>query len=590
MVSCVSTYWRVAVPPKTSAELEAEMWLFVLQLPHDRFLAWRCCLFNRWFLALLAVLAQMCMGFVYAFNILSDPIDTLFADGIPSDANHQVFRSIRVFTVATLCIGLTGAIVGPFIERRGPRVGMVTGTLLVVVGIVASQLAVHFKSAALLYVGFGACVGTGHSLILLASISAVQKWFPDWRGLVTGAFTGGLGLGSGLWSMLYKCLMDLDPSSGKQVDHVPMAFLVTGGLSLVILAITTAVIRTPPPSFSVNGHDMHNIPVHNAPAHGHIHDEYLKVGMTLVNYPSVAQPRTPTAAAIGSDRHYFQQVQALTLVQCIFSTDFFWLYFGFAASVLPAVLVLAQGIDILTLTYRLAFGPVADFMAHAAVASCIGMFVAPLLSDLLIRIFYANPAFARKLVLAGALLVQAVAVPLVGRQLEDKASASTFAFEWPSYVLCFATGGAFGVTPVLITDMFGVYHAGTMYGLVLTSRAITSSIVGFRAAVSSADDVKLQFGIMFVAVLIGFVMMVFVRTNSMDRFYHGYQLTLFGRVLIQIPFRLRPEADTNDMAILAPNDSFFLWDKQSQDHHERTSSMQSNPTETRRPPPIRLLY
>ncbi|CAK4493454.1 unnamed protein product [Aphanomyces euteiches] len=491
-------------------------------------------------IALMTLVTQGIIGSIYSFSILEPHVKELFGSET---------KFIQVQLTSTLSLGLAAAVSGPFLERGGPRAGMTVGSILFSVGLLLAQLAIVVKSLPLLYIGFGVLAGIGHGILLISSISTLLKWFPDWRGLVTGVCLAGSGLGTSLWKILYDNMLQSSPS--RSLNYL---FAVTGGAALVILLLSAMVLRTPPPTFSVNGHDMHNIPLSAAPSMTRVQDDFLNVSMALINFAALE----PTHSNVTTDKEYFQQVKALTLVQCIFSTDFFWLFIVFTASLTPTVLFLRQINDAATIILHKTPQDGDNFLSRMTLTTTIGVIIAPLLSDLVIRIAYANPANARKMVFFIMVAVEATMLGLLMDEWKDLSSGV-----W--YGVCACAGGGYGIIPSLITDMFGVYNAGTMYGLIMTSHSIGAVVVGFLLPSMSVteDAVHVQLVVMFAIVAFAAVMMVFVRTNPTDRFVHGYQLTLCNKVVIRIPSRTNSDAtnieEIRKVAVSsAAIDAFFL--------------------------------
>ncbi|KAH9184839.1 hypothetical protein AeNC1_013182, partial [Aphanomyces euteiches] len=362
--SWLGEYWRVTIPPKTSNELDAEQWLFVVGLPRGRFWSSRPLFFQWWYLALLTLLTQGIIGCIYSFNTMAPSIDRFF--GVETNSIHSV-------TVLA---------------------GMTLGCVFFCLGLVLAQVAITVKSLALLYAGFGVLAGVGHGILLISSMSTLLKWFPDWRGVVTGICVAGMGLGTALWNTFYDNMLLTLPSGSNGPGSLNYLFALTAGVSLVISILSAMVLRTPPPTFTVNGHDIHSIPASASPNHMLVQDEFLNVGMTLVNYAALE----PRHTILSTDKEYFQQVKALTLVQCIFSTDFILLFVVFAANLTPTVLFLPQVNDTAVMVLHKQPKDATDFLNRMTITTSIGVVVAPLLSDLVIRIFYANERLEREYV------------------------------------------------------------------------------------------------------------------------------------------------------------------------------------------------
>ncbi|KAH9182653.1 hypothetical protein AeNC1_015372, partial [Aphanomyces euteiches] len=124
------------------------------------------------------------------------------------------------------------------------------------------------------------------------------------------------------------------------------------------MLLATMVFRTPPPNYAVNGSDIHCIPLNKATATAHVQNNYLDVGMTLVNFDAVVQNQPITTDCV-----YFSHVKALSLIQCIFSSDFFFLYLAFAASASPIVLFSAESPSYVFMILRATIDQI-DFVLH----------------------------------------------------------------------------------------------------------------------------------------------------------------------------------------------------------------------------------
>ncbi|KAH9113699.1 hypothetical protein LEN26_013104 [Aphanomyces euteiches] len=333
-MSWLFTYWRLAVPAKTTAEIEAEEWLLLMSKNRDQFVVSTAIGFNRWYLVVAAFLNLLCIGSIFAIDFLDDAIVGFFFD-MPT---HSV---LSCQLVGMITMGLSAALCGPFIESRGPRMNMAIATCLVVLGWISAHLSVIFHVYSLLNLGIGVLVSAGYGITIIVSVSTVQKWFPDLRGIVTGLCIAGMGGGSLLWLHIYAVLLHRESdniSRDLDSDGLHHIFLLHGGVALVVMAFATIVLRTPPPNYAVNGVDAHCVPLINkAPTAAHVQNNYLNAGMTLVNFDIVGQNPSMT-----TDSNYFSHVKALSLGQCIFSSDFLFLYVAFAATIAPIVLFLFE--------------------------------------------------------------------------------------------------------------------------------------------------------------------------------------------------------------------------------------------------------
>ncbi|RHY25757.1 hypothetical protein DYB32_008118 [Aphanomyces invadans] len=296
--------------------------------------------------------------------------------------------------------------------------------------------------------------------------------------------------------------------------------------------------------------------------------------MTLVNYTAVRE------AVDGTDMAYFKQVKALSLMQCIWSTDFFFLYVAFAASIIPAMVFSSELVELTTVVFHQTveatntarvqglstFVCMASLTAFRVVVIFAGQLVIPVMSDLIIRIFYANPASARKIMFFAVLSAQLGSMVALSNDHMTFESVKALAF---TFVFC--SGGSMALIQCFITDMFGVYHAGTMYGLIVTCWSLRAAIVGYGFADFhvSRESFLSQMQWMLVVVAIGWVALLLVRTNSIDRFFDGYKYSICGKVVVQFSFARRtphgkPHVDSDSVTVVAPSsgdwNGYTIWD------------------------------
>ncbi|KAH9182892.1 hypothetical protein AeNC1_015132 [Aphanomyces euteiches] len=415
------------------------------------------------------------VGSVLSFKFLGEAIEGYF-QGTPGK------YAITAQDVGMTFMGLTAALIGPFIERRGPRLSMAIATVLVVLGWISAHCDIMFQVYPLLYIGTGVLVAAGYGITIVVSISTVQKWFPDLRGV------SGITVAARISKQVSQ---DLDNDGLHQV------FLLHGGLALVFMLFATMVLRTPPPNYAVNGSDIHCIPLNKAPAAAHVQNNYLDVGMTLVNYEV-----------------------ALSLVQCIFSPDFLFLYLAFAVSASPIVLFLSEMPAYVLIMLRATINQTNYFVLHTNIACALGNVLGPILADAIIRIFYGNPAFVRKMVFMAFLLTQTISVAVLIQHIDNIDT-----FQWPLYIAASSSGVGFGIIPSLLSDLFGVYNAGTMFGLILTSWCAASVTIRvlLRESSSMALEIPSHLQVLLVTSIVGCVMVGLARSSSMDRFYRGYR-------------------------------------------------------------------
>ena len=82
--------------------------------------------FNRWLIPVAAVLVHICIGSVYAWSTFNRPIMALLP-GQPSWFSPPY----TTFSTALVFLGLSAAVGGPWVERRGPRAAATLAAMII---------------------------------------------------------------------------------------------------------------------------------------------------------------------------------------------------------------------------------------------------------------------------------------------------------------------------------------------------------------------------------------------------------------------------------------------------------------------------
>ncbi len=188
---------------------------------------------NRWFIAGLGTLLQLCLGSVYAWSYFQKPL----VEGY-GWRNTQVAWT---FSLAIGFLGLAAAVGGVLLPKFGPRKLAVTGALLYGAGYLLAALALHLKMLALLWIGYGVIGGIGLGLGYVTPVATVAKWFPDKKGLATGMVVMGFGFGALLMSKVIAPVLD-----AMFQNQLPLTFAGAGLIVGVVGLVAAAGLRNPP--------------------------------------------------------------------------------------------------------------------------------------------------------------------------------------------------------------------------------------------------------------------------------------------------------------------------------------------------------
>jgi MFS family permease len=470
--------------------------------------------FSRWYLFIAAFVVQFCIGCIYAWSVLNHPIDlAIYGDATKGRAVNAFYIAIGVFGVAT-------SLLGPTIERKGPKWGVFIGTALYMIGHIVTALGCHYKSIAWIYIGYGVITAIGMGMCYISPVATLQKWFPDYRGTAAGFAVAGYGAGSVVWSKVYL----------PTIEAVGLAwmFVLLGAIMSAAMFASALILRVPPADFSVNGLNIHGDRVDEDEALEKLDDAYKAVQTPKVEDPEVEAAKSP--------------VKKLTLKQALLTPDYIFMYVMFFANQLFGVIVLSRLSGMCTDIFNKSAGTASDIVSINSAFNCCGRLAFPAISDFLVRFLGIEKTFARKVLYYFTLGAQVIVLGTLPTVIRHD-SYTVFVVE--IFVLTCSYGGGFGTIPAFVTDMFGAYNIGPMHGIILTAMAIGGVAGGlsFNSTYNSkiADGMSVgeayidNIQIIFVIVCIGFVVLFLVRTNAQDRFEPGYHYSLCGKRVISIP-------------------------------------------------------
>ncbi|CAI5734325.1 unnamed protein product [Hyaloperonospora brassicae] len=520
-------HWTVPDKVRSEEQDAAEKYLLTAYLL-GKYMTLPWITFSRWYLFFASFMVQFCMGSLYSWSVLNNPIDML----IYGDKNKGM--AVNAFYIAVGVFGTSTAIMGPWIERNGPRAGVVLGATSFFIGCGISCISLHAKSIVGLYVGYGLFCGFGSGLCYISPVSALQKWFPDYRGAAAGFAVGGYGAGSVVWGKAYLPIID--------ATSVADLFIIIGGVMVVTLYACAICLRNPHFTFCTGGLNMHGEVVREVEETSQ-RSEKLGVGSACgydpATTPAAREVEGTTVVKMDGDTN--SQVKKLTLVQAITSPDFIFLYIMFFGNQLYGLIVLSKLSTMCTTLFDKTADEGANIVSINGVFNCVGRLLFPLISDLVVRRSKVEHAFARKCLFFVGLASQITIIAIFPTLIRNE---SYTAFVALVFLLTLSYGGGFGTIPCFLTDMFGAYNIGALHGFILTAWSLGGVAGGlsfnaeYNLAIKNGDhpDDAYVDGIykILVVVCITSIFIFMVRTNPRDRFERGYHYSLFGKRVISI--------------------------------------------------------
>ena len=154
---------------------------------------------NRWLIALSAVGIHISIGSVYAWSVFNLPLENAFG---------WTKGDVAItFSLAIFFLGMSAAVMGRFVERRGPRTSGTVAAALWGTGLLVASLGVKLGMIQVLWLGYGILGGMGLGIGYITPVSTLVKWFPDRRGLATGLAIMGFGFGAAIGGPVFNYIM-----------------------------------------------------------------------------------------------------------------------------------------------------------------------------------------------------------------------------------------------------------------------------------------------------------------------------------------------------------------------------------------------
>ncbi|CAO3564601.1 unnamed protein product [Mortierella alpina] len=463
--------------------------------------------FNRWAMFPTAFIFQAICGSLYAWSVFNDPIDGFIygrvLNPVTGKSAPPVHNAAITFYIAVGCFGLSAALNGPWLERHGPRLAAFIGSTVFFAGNMIAAVGIHTKIIPLLYLGYGVLGGAGLGLCYISPVSALQKWFPDRRGLAGGFAVCGFGAGS---IILAKIPQPLIAAVG-----LPLTFVVLGCCYYAAMMICAFVFRVPPPGFQVNGMDMYR---NKVTKHGDLDQEANEAEK------AAGQFRDPGATMVLSD--------------AIFSKEYRIIYIMFFGNSIAGLVFLSRLANIITDIFN------KDAATAATIVAINGGF------NLGGRLFFSTVSdrLGRKNSFFVMLLSQVIILSTLPIIMEKRVYWAFLLVVW-SLTACY--GGGFGCIPAFLCDMFGPSNIGALHGIILTAWSLAGVGGGLLFTEvynhllanghTTKDPFVYSFNLRWIlgVACVGFLFLLFVGTNIHDRLLpkakgEFARLRVFGRL------------------------------------------------------------
>jgi MFS family permease len=436
--------------------------------------------YNRFLIPPAALALHLSIGSAYAFSTFNLPLTRLIGitDSAPGD--WTLAQVGWIFSIAIVCLGLSAAVFGRWMERVGPRRAMFTAALCFGGGFLVAAIGIHLHQLWLLYLGYGVLGGCGLGIGYISPVSTLIKWFPDRPGMATGMAIMGFGGGALIAAPLSLFLMEHFKTSAS-TGLLP-TFVAMGAIYCAFMMIGAWAVRVP--------------------ANGWRPEGWVE---------PLQHQRLVTTANVHVD--------------VAWRTPQFWLLWGvLCMNVTAGIGVLGQASPMIQEIFagRVSPAAAAGFVGLLSLFNMAGRFGWASLSDFLGRRNTYGVFF-----LLGIALYSLI--PTFG------AIGSVTLFVAAFLIILSMYGGGFATIPAYLRDVFGTMHVGAIHGRLLTAWSVAGVLGpvlvnyireyqierGIPKAQAYSTTMYIMCGLLFV----GFLCNLAMREVNSRYYYRGPQDT-----------------------------------------------------------------
>ena len=186
---------------------------------------------NRGFVVLGAVLIQLCLGAIYAWSVFTPALQ---------DAGWSKTQTQIVFSVGLAMFAIVMVFAGRKLPTYGPRKLAMAGGVTLGLGYAIAAIG-GGDNFWIVLIGVGLIGGSGIGLAYVVPIAVGMRWFPDHKGMISGAAVAGFGFGALGW-------IQIADTWGNLIDNIGLdgTFLVYGIAFAVLVLIGSIWMEMPP--------------------------------------------------------------------------------------------------------------------------------------------------------------------------------------------------------------------------------------------------------------------------------------------------------------------------------------------------------
>ncbi|PCJ30478.1 MAG: MFS transporter [Gammaproteobacteria bacterium] len=453
--------------------------------------------FNRWLIAPAALGIHLCIGSVYAWSLFN-PALVARIGVVTSAADDWSLKSVVwIFTVAIVCLGLSAAFAGKWLEKVGPRL---VGTIAAVCwggGFIIGGLGIVTGHLWLLYLGYGVLGGCGLGLGYISPVSTLIRWFPDRRGMATGLAIMGFGGGAMIAKFMIGPMMKAFYVAPEYLGTVDNVTLVTeAGRRVVEVAGELREVVV------IGANDVANMLV---PGEEGVYlagtgdigiaSTFFTLGaiyfvIMLIASFSYRVPKEgwlPEGYVAPKEKKALVSDNDVHIDQALKTPQFWQLWLMLCLNVTAGIGVISVAKTMMTDIFGSVLPDIVNLEFAASYVLMISVF------NMVGRFFWASTSdyIGRKntyFIFFGLGMVLYALIPLLAQAVSGSPSVIWLMLFYAATMLIFTMyGGAFATIPAYLADIFGTKYVGGIHGRLLTAWS-TAGVLGPLAITSLREN------------------------------------------------------------------------------------------------------
>jgi MFS family permease len=446
--------------------------------------------FNRWKVPPASIAIHLCIGSVYAWSIFNPALVKVFGVATSAAGDWTLSDVLWVFSVAIVCLGLSAAFAGHWLEDVGPRMVGTVAAFCWGGGFIIGGVGILFHQLWLIYLGYGVLGGCGLGLGYVSPVSTLIRWFPDHRGMAGGMAIMGFGGGAIFGTLLKEYFIKYFYKAPDYLGAVADVELITEAgrryaqiagekLEVVIIGVNDVAKMVIPGPEGVYVVGTGSVGV--AEAFFSLGVIYFTVMIIAAfSYRIPAEGWKPEGWTPPDEAHRAKRMISphhVHIDQALKTRQFYQLWIVLCFNVTAGIGVLGVAKTMMTEI----FGTTLPHIATATFAATFVLMIS--VFNLVGRFFWASTSdfIGRKntyytFFILGIMLY--LSIPFWAQRVSVDPSLVWLAGFYAAILIIFTMyGGGFATIPAYLADVFGTHHVGGIHGRLLTAWS-TAGVLG----------------------------------------------------------------------------------------------------------------